>query len=66
MVQSTLSRPTVSPSPASRPTTAENLYSAECALHAAHQSHVEEWIIAASERLHVAVAAHEKALLLGH
>jgi hypothetical protein len=31
--------------------TAEHLYNAECALHAAHQSHVDAWITAASNRL---------------
>ncbi|HEY8676656.1 MAG TPA: hypothetical protein VIO13_11920 [Candidatus Dormibacteraeota bacterium] len=30
----------------------------ECALHAAHQSHVEAWITAASEKLHQAVVEH--------
>jgi hypothetical protein len=29
--------------------------SAECALHAAHQTHDDAWIAAASERLHQAV-----------
>jgi hypothetical protein len=37
---------------------AECLYDAECALHAARQTHIDEWILAASERLHVAVAAY--------
>ena len=31
------------------------LYDAECALHAARQSHVPQWIAAAAERLHTAV-----------
>jgi hypothetical protein len=38
--------------------TACHLYDAECALHAAHQSHVEAWITAASEKLHQAVVEH--------
>ena len=37
---------------------AQHLYDAECALHAAHQSHVDAWIAAASDRLHEAVAEH--------
>jgi hypothetical protein len=35
-----------------------NLYDAECALHTAHQSHVDSWIAAAGERLHEAIAEH--------
>ncbi len=31
------------------------LYETEVALHAAHQSHVDDWVRAASERLHLAV-----------
>lgn len=38
--------------------TARHLYDAECALHNAHQSHVDAWITAASDRLHAAVAEH--------
>ena len=34
---------------------AAELYSAECALHAAHQTHDDAWIAAASEKLHQAV-----------
>lgn len=37
---------------------AEHLYAAECALHDAHQSHVDVWIAAASERLHIALAEY--------
>jgi hypothetical protein len=32
-----------------------HLYDAECALHAAHQSGVEDWITAAADKLHQAV-----------
>ena len=32
------------------------LYDAECALHAAHQSGVDAWIAAAADKLHQAVA----------
>ena len=35
-----------------------HLYDAECALHAAHQSHVEEWIKAAGVKLHQAVGEY--------
>jgi hypothetical protein len=35
-----------------------HMYDAECALHAAHQSHVDAWITAASEKLHQAVGEH--------
>lgn len=38
--------------------TAGLLYDAECALHVAHQTHVDAWITAASDRLHQAVADH--------
>jgi hypothetical protein len=38
--------------------TAEHLYNAECALHAAHQSHVDAWIAAASNRLHEALSEY--------
>ena len=37
---------------------AQHLYEAECALHIAHQSHVDAWIAAASDRLHEAVVEH--------
>jgi hypothetical protein len=37
---------------------AQHLYDAECALHIAHQSHVDPWIAAAGERLHEALAEH--------
>ena len=39
-------------------TTACRLYEAECQLHAAHQSHVDAWISAASEKLHQALEEH--------
>jgi hypothetical protein len=39
-------------------TTAGHLYDAECALHVAHQTRVDAWITAASDRLHQAVAEH--------
>ena len=42
--------------------TACHLYDAECALHVAHQTHVDAWITAASDRLHQAVADHLAAL----
>lgn len=42
--------------------TAAKLYNAECALHAAHQTGVDEWIAAAADALHVAVVQHEAAL----
>jgi hypothetical protein len=38
-----------------RTAAARNLYDAECALHAAHQSRVNAWIAAASDKLHLAV-----------
>jgi hypothetical protein len=34
------------------------LYEAECALHTARQAHVDEWIAAAAERLHLVVVAY--------
>jgi WhiB family transcriptional regulator, redox-sensing transcriptional regulator len=39
-------------------TAATRLYEAECALHAAHQSRVDAWIDAASQKLHDAVAEY--------
>ena len=41
---------------------AHRLYCAEVALHAARSSHVDAWINAANESLHVAVAAHLAAM----
>ncbi|HZC69271.1 MAG TPA: hypothetical protein VE442_01125 [Jatrophihabitans sp.] len=40
---------------------AGHLYDAECALHAAHQSHTEAWITAANEKLHDAVTEYLEA-----
>jgi hypothetical protein len=37
---------------------ARRMYDAECALHAARTAHVDEWIAAAADRLHSAIAAH--------
>jgi len=48
---------------------AARLYDSEVALHAAHQSHVDAWITAASDRLHEAVlalAATEEGALGAH
>jgi hypothetical protein len=42
-------------------TAAARLYDAECALHIAHQTQVDEWIAAASDRLHDATAEHRAA-----
>ena len=39
-----------------------HLYDAECALHAAHQSGVEQWIAAAAEKLHQAVVEYLAAI----
>jgi hypothetical protein len=41
---------------------AHALYNAEVALHDAHQTHVDEWIAAAQDHLHLAVAAHSAAV----
>jgi hypothetical protein len=38
-----------------------HMYEAELALHAAHQSHVDSWIAAASDRLHEAILEHSAA-----
>jgi hypothetical protein len=35
-----------------------HMYDAECALHVAHQSHVDAWIAAANSKLHAAIAEH--------
>ena len=37
---------------------ARRLYDAECALHAAHQTHVDAWINAAGDKLHQAIVEH--------
>ena len=37
---------------------AERVYDAECALHAAHQTHLDVWITAAANRLHTAIEAY--------
>ncbi len=37
---------------------ARALYNAELALHDAHQSHVDSWITAAQDRLHLAVTRY--------
>ena len=37
---------------------AHALYRAEIAVHDAHQTHVDEWIAAANDRLHIAVARY--------
>ncbi len=47
-------------------TAARVLYAAECALHTAHQTHVDAWIAAANRKLaeaivdHLAAAAEER------
>ena len=38
------------------------LYNAEVALHDAHQTHVDQWIAAAQDHLHLAVAKHSAAV----
>ena len=43
---------------------AARLYDAETALHAARQTHVDEWITAAYNRLHDAVEAHRVAVIV--
>jgi hypothetical protein len=40
---------------------AHHLYDQECALHAARQSHVPEWITAAAAKLLAAVEDHTRA-----
>ena len=37
---------------------ARALYSAEIAVHDARQAHVDQWISAANDRLHIAVACY--------
>ena len=43
-------------------TAAQALYNAEVALHDAHQTHVDQWIAAAQDHLHLAVAEHGAAV----
>jgi dsDNA-binding SOS-regulon protein len=40
---------------------ARALYNAEVALHDARQTHVDQWIVAAQDHLHLAVAEHSAA-----
>ncbi len=46
---------------AARDVAAGALYRAELAVHDAHQTHVDEWIRAAHDRLHIAVVRYEDA-----
>jgi hypothetical protein len=41
---------------------ARHVYDAECALHAAQQTHVDSWIAAAADKLHEAIVEHLSAL----
>ena len=41
---------------------ARALYDAEVALHDAHQTHIDQWIAAAQDHLHLAVAEHSAAV----
>jgi hypothetical protein len=41
---------------------AKHLYDAECAVHSAHQSHVDAWVKAASDKLHDAIEQHLAAI----
>ena len=41
---------------------ADRLYCAECALHAAFESHEDGWIAAAYERLHEAIGCYDEAV----
>jgi hypothetical protein len=43
-------------------TAARHLYDAECAVHVAHQTHVDAWIAAASDRLDEALNQYFSAL----
>jgi len=43
---------------AARNNAAHALYGAEIAVHDAHQAHVDQWITAANDGLHVAVARY--------
>ena len=40
------------------------VYDAECALHAAHQAHMDAWVAAANEKLHVAIEEYLAAMAL--
>lgn len=45
---------------------AHRLHNAEVALHDAHQSHVDNWVAVASERLHGAVVDYLNELAIDH
>lgn len=45
---------------------AAHLYDAECALHTAHQSHIDAWIAAAHDKLHEAIVELQKATATTH
>jgi hypothetical protein len=57
-------RPSTAPAPTADPlaVAATRLYDAEFALHAARQTGVDAWIVAAYDKLHAALAAHTAAL----
>ena len=40
---------------------ARRMYDAECALHIAHQTGVDQWVTAAGDRLHEAILAYRRA-----
>jgi len=46
---------------AAKDVAARALYQAELAVHDAHQAHVDQWIGAAHDRLHVAVSRYSAA-----
>jgi hypothetical protein len=45
---------------------ASDLYDAECAVHVAHQTHVDAWVQVASDRLHDAVVSYLTAVAEQH
>lgn len=45
---------------------AERVYDAECSLHAARQTHLDVWIAAAAERLHIAIETYLAAVAHDH
>ena len=61
ITKNAITGPAYSQAVVAREDAAHALYQAELALHDAHQTHVDQWIGAAHDRLHIAVTRYEDA-----
>ena len=64
LTQNAIADPAYAQAVAARDHAAHALYQAELALHDAHQTHVDQWIGAAYDRLHAAIARYTAASAL--